>query len=150
MSSKGVDGLNLAELETVPFRDPDEPRFVVGYGLAPEVHLVDDPLRPHSDDDEDGPVVSEGTLDVERFLNKERNCTIPDEGVENHPRAVVEEEFDLVSFVVEFEAEELDQEEIVKGFQSLIDNDLVWHLQGSYQCTAHKLIEAGLCHVAGG
>jgi hypothetical protein len=53
--------------------------------------------------------------------------------------------FDVVSFVIEYEAGELEQDDIVEGFQHLIDDGTVWHLQGSYGRQAARLIDAGLC-----
>ena len=53
--------------------------------------------------------------------------------------------FDTCSFVMAFEAGELDEDEIVEGFQHLIDSGVVWSLQGSYGRTAAALIEGGHC-----
>jgi hypothetical protein len=58
--------------------------------------------------------------------------------------------FDEVSFIMAYEAGELDDyDEVVNGFQHLIDSGTVWHLQGCYGRTAASLIEAGICHRAG-
>lgn len=43
-----------------------------------------------------------------------------------------------------YEAGECDQDEIVAGFQALVDSGLAWQLQGHYGRTATQLIEAGL------
>ena len=56
------------------------------------------------------------------------------------------EKFNLVDFIIDYEAGLLSSEEIVKGFQHMIDTGIVWHLQGSYGRTAAYLIDAGLCH----
>jgi hypothetical protein len=53
--------------------------------------------------------------------------------------------YDL-DFIMSYEAGELDDEAIVDGFQKMIDNGSVWHLQGHYGRTAASLIESGLCH----
>jgi hypothetical protein len=53
--------------------------------------------------------------------------------------------FDVVGFVMAYEGGELDDDEIVKGFQHLIDNGQVWHLQGSYGRQAQRLIDDGWC-----
>lgn len=53
--------------------------------------------------------------------------------------------FDMVGFVMAFEAGELEEDEVVEGFQHLIDTGVVWQLQGFYGRTAAALIEAGLC-----
>lgn len=52
-----------------------------------------------------------------------------------------------VDFMMRFEGGELESdEELVEGFQGLIDNGLAWSLQGCYGRMATRLIEAGLCH----
>jgi hypothetical protein len=48
-----------------------------------------------------------------------------------------------------YESGDLTQEEIVAGFQELIDSGLVWGLQGTYGRQAEQLIKAGLCHPVG-
>ena len=52
----------------------------------------------------------------------------------------------LVNFTMDFEAGELSEEELIKGFQYLIDTKLAWQLQGIYGRTARTLIETGACH----
>lgn len=53
-----------------------------------------------------------------------------------------------LDFIMRYECGELESdEELIEGFQALIDSGTVWHLQGSYGRTAHRLIEAGLCHL---
>ena len=56
------------------------------------------------------------------------------------------QKFDVVAFIMDFEGGELDDVEIIKGFQHLIDTGLVWSLQGSYGRMAKHLIEEGYCH----
>lgn len=54
---------------------------------------------------------------------------------------------DTVAFIMAYESgDELPKEEIVKGFQALIDSGLVWRLQGFYGRMAESLIRAGECH----
>jgi len=54
--------------------------------------------------------------------------------------------FDALSFIMDFESGALEsEEELIAGFQGLIDSGMVWQLQGSYGRTAMQLIEAGLC-----
>lgn len=53
---------------------------------------------------------------------------------------------DEIDFIMAFEDEQLDIDEIAEGFQQLIDNGHVWSLQGFYGRTAASLIEAGYCH----
>lgn len=52
--------------------------------------------------------------------------------------------FDRVSFVMDYEAGELDEAEIIDGFQHLVDDGTAWQLQGHYGRTAQALINAGL------
>lgn len=42
-----------------------------------------------------------------------------------------------------WEAGELDEDETVQLFQSLVDSGMAWRLQGTYGRTAAALIEAG-------
>ena len=51
-------------------------------------------------------------------------------------------------FIAKYEGGELSEEEIVKGFQALIDSGLAWKLQGSYGRMARALIERGDCFLA--
>jgi len=53
--------------------------------------------------------------------------------------------FDLVDFFIEFESGTLDEDEIIEGFQYLINTRTINNLQGSYQRIAQQLIDAGLC-----
>lgn len=53
---------------------------------------------------------------------------------------------DLVGDIIAYESGELDEEEIIKLFQNLIDTGMCWQLQGNYGRTAQALIEAGMCH----
>lgn len=51
-----------------------------------------------------------------------------------------------LEFIMAYEAGECDEDEIVRGFQGLIDSGLVWQLQGSYGRMAAALIRGGQCH----
>jgi hypothetical protein len=51
----------------------------------------------------------------------------------------------LTERLIAYERDELDANETVKLFQTLIDSGLAWNLQGHYGRTAHALIEAELC-----
>ena len=53
--------------------------------------------------------------------------------------------FDVTNFIIDFESGIGTDEEMVEGFQHLIDTGLAWTLQGFYGRTARNLIEAGLC-----
>ncbi len=55
------------------------------------------------------------------------------------------EKFNVVDFVIAVEAGECTKEEIISGFQNLIDSGICWQLQGWYGRTAQDLIEAGYC-----
>lgn len=52
---------------------------------------------------------------------------------------------DQVSQIMAYEAGELDQDDTIALFQSLINSGLAWQLQGHYGRTAAALIDAGLC-----
>lgn len=56
-------------------------------------------------------------------------------------------DFDAVDFIMrlEGEADDLTQDEVIEGFQHLIDTGMVWSLQGSYGRAAMSLIEQGYC-----
>ena len=55
---------------------------------------------------------------------------------------------DVVNDVMRYESGEMDEDEMIAFFQRLIDDGIVWQLQGSYGRTAQSLIDAGLCHPA--
>lgn len=58
----------------------------------------------------------------------------------------VAEPFDIYEFIIAYEGGELNtEEEVIEGFQHLINNGMAWTLQGSYGRTAKSLIEAGYC-----
>ena len=48
--------------------------------------------------------------------------------------------------IIKYENGEMDDVETITMFQKLIDNGVVWQLQGSYGRTAVRLIESGVCH----
>lgn len=56
-------------------------------------------------------------------------------------------DFSTVDFIIDYEAGVLSEEEVIDGFQQLIDSGVVWSLQGSYGRTAATLIDAGLCRL---
>ena len=51
----------------------------------------------------------------------------------------------LLDQIMDYEAGEMDETEMVIFFQDLIDTGMAWELQGSYGRTAHALINAGDC-----
>jgi hypothetical protein len=53
--------------------------------------------------------------------------------------------FNMLDFIMDYEAGELDEEQTVDGFQHLIDSGTAWQLQGHYGRTAFALIDAGHC-----
>jgi hypothetical protein len=54
---------------------------------------------------------------------------------------------DPLAALIQYEAGELNNEEVVSLFQCLVDSDLVWQLQRVHQRTAVQLIDAGLVHI---
>lgn len=48
--------------------------------------------------------------------------------------------------IVAYENDEMSNAEITKFFQELIDNGMVWTLQGHYGRMAAALIDVGHCH----
>ena len=54
---------------------------------------------------------------------------------------------DQLDKMIAFEEGELSFDETVELFQELIDNGLVWQLQGFYGRTAMSLIEGGHCSI---
>lgn len=66
-------------------------------------------------------------------------------GAESPSREADPEPFDTVDFISRFEAGELaDTDELVDGFQHLVDTGVAWQLQGVYGRTAQALIDEGL------
>ena len=55
---------------------------------------------------------------------------------------------DHLNFIMAFEGSRLDREEMIDGFQKMIDDGTVWKLQGSYGRMATRLIENGYCQPA--
>lgn len=54
--------------------------------------------------------------------------------------------FDIYNFCVRWENDELeDEDELVRGFQVLINNGMAWTLQGRYGRMAVYLINLGYC-----
>ena len=51
----------------------------------------------------------------------------------------------LLDQIMDYEAGEMDETEMVIFFQDLIDTGMAWELQGSYGRTARALINAGDC-----
>lgn len=55
---------------------------------------------------------------------------------------------DLLPSICAFEEGALSDDDTITLFQDLIDNGMVWRLQGRYGRTAMDLISSGLCHPA--
>lgn len=53
--------------------------------------------------------------------------------------------FDVVDFIIKYESGEANNEEIIEGFQHLIDTGAAWNLQGCYGRAAAALIDGGYC-----
>ena len=58
-------------------------------------------------------------------------------------------EFDVTSFIMTFESEEMEDSEIVYGMQHLINKGLAYSLQGFYGRIADNLIDQGFCKPKG-
>ena len=54
--------------------------------------------------------------------------------------------FDSLAFIMDYEGGELSDDEIIAGFQELVNSGLAWSLQGSYGRMARALINAGYIH----
>lgn len=54
-------------------------------------------------------------------------------------------QFDVVDFIMAYEGGDIDEDQIIEGFQHLISTGMIRNLQGSYQRTAQALIDAGYC-----
>ena len=54
-----------------------------------------------------------------------------------------------LDFILAYENGELDREEIVAGFQCLIDSGAIAFLQGFYQRQALELLKSGECSLRG-
>jgi hypothetical protein len=50
-----------------------------------------------------------------------------------------------IDFIIDYESGNLSEEEIIQGFQEMIDSGLVWQLQGHYGRVAKQLIDEGYC-----
>lgn len=59
--------------------------------------------------------------------------------------SICKTEFDIPQFLIDFEAEGLSGNEVVEGFQHLINSGFCWELQGFYGRFAMDLIKAGYC-----
>ena len=55
--------------------------------------------------------------------------------------------FDVTGFIIDYEAGALGEQEVIEGFQHLINSGLCWSLQGHYGRKAAQLIEAGTCRL---
>jgi len=53
--------------------------------------------------------------------------------------------FDLVDFIIEYETGSLNEEQIIEGFQYMINTRAINNLQGSYQRMAQRLLDEGYC-----
>lgn len=51
---------------------------------------------------------------------------------------------DIVGKIMSFESGEMEEHEVYAFFQFLLDTNLIYGLQGSYQRTAQQLLDAGL------
>ena len=73
-----------------------------------------------------------------------RTCVIK-EGDDGEDCTLHPHDFDLLGFIMELEDGEVTEDDVIVGFQHLIDTGQAWTLQGSYGRMARNLIEAGVC-----
>lgn len=52
-------------------------------------------------------------------------------------------QFSLVGFIMDYEDGNLTDEQVIDGFQKLLDTGAIYHLQGSYYRMAQRLIDEG-------
>ena len=55
----------------------------------------------------------------------------------------------FVNEIIEYENGEMDFDDVVDLFQRMINDGIVWNLQGSYGRTAQRLIMDGYCNPRG-
>ncbi len=58
--------------------------------------------------------------------------------------------YDLVGKMMDYEAGNMSEEDMIAFFQYLIDTGIVYQLQGSYGRMAQRLVDVGKCSVKGG
>lgn len=51
----------------------------------------------------------------------------------------------MIDKIIQYEHDELPEDQIIELFQELIDSGLAWQLQGHYGRMARSLIEMGYC-----
>ncbi len=52
-----------------------------------------------------------------------------------------------LDFIIKYESGELNDDEIIEGFQKLLDDGILFQLQGSYGRTGMMLLREGLIHL---
>ena len=53
--------------------------------------------------------------------------------------------YDFIGQIVAYESGELDEDAIIELFQYLIDKNIIFSLQGTYQRMAQRMIDTGIC-----
>lgn len=74
---------------------------------------------------------------LEELSDGKCSCCVP---------APTADSWDELGFIMAWESGETDDEQLIVGFQHLIDNGHAWSLQGMYGRMATALIERGFCH----
>ncbi len=81
--------------------------------------------------------ITETTKNYRDQLNKRKKFFTEDQLKEKRG-------FDVVDFVIAYESGDLTEDEIIKGFQELLDRGQLFSLQGHYGRVGQALIDAGL------
>ena len=60
----------------------------------------------------------------------------------------IKKNYDVMKEIRKYDQGELDEAQVIKLFQNLIDSEIVWSLQENYRRLAKSLIKAGHCRKA--
>jgi hypothetical protein len=63
-----------------------------------------------------------------------------------NPLRMEVKQMDFIDRIIQLESGQMNTDELIKFFQEMIDDGMVWQLQGSYGRMAQALINGGACH----